>query len=283
MRFLPFRLHLLSRLAAIGSAAVLVCMPLVSFAQEVGVPAVFHRQEHNLSCEVATLKMALQVHGIDVSENELIAQLPFDHTPRQNGVWGDPNHGFVGNIDGRMMVTGYGVHWDPIAKLGARYVSTEVLRHSSATELARNIAAGNPVIIWGNYGRPDAHAWQTPAGKTINTIYGEHTRLVYGFDGPDSAPTHFYLMDPLFGRLRWSTATLMEDWSSLGHMGVVVTKHARWVRVSGETKVWEISRDGSKRHWVTTWATLLQRGGASLIRAIDQAELRTYSVGQPIE
>lgn len=275
---------LLSRTIIAAIVGAILFAPANTFAQQTSIPIALHRQEHNLSCEVAALKMALGVHGIDVSESELITHLPFDSTPRGNGIWGDPDQGFVGNIDGRMMVTGYGVHWDPIAKLGSRYAPTKVLQHSSAAELASAIAAGDPVIMWGTYGSPTIHSWQTPAGKTVRAVNGEHTLVVYGFDGPVHSPTTFYLMDPLAGQLRWSTQTLMNNWSSLGHMAVVVlAAPVRWVRVPGELKVWEISTDGTKRHWVTTWATLLQRGGASLIRAIDPAELATYRVGQPLK
>ena len=64
----------------------------------------YHRQEHGLSCEVASLLMALNYKGIEVTENELIRQLPVsDPGPRQkDNTWGDPNLGFVGNIDGIM-------------------------------------------------------------------------------------------------------------------------------------------------------------------------------------
>lgn len=280
--FLP-RFGFLPRVAALSTAAVLAYAPMDTFAQEVRLPAAFHKQEHSLSCEVATLKMALGVHGIDITESELIAKLPFDSTPRGDGIWGDPNEGFVGSINGRMLTTGYGVYWDPIAKLGNQYAQTTVLRHSSAPELAKHIAAGDPVIIWGNYGRPSVHLWRTPAGKVINAVNGEHTRVVYGFDGPVGAPTRFYLLDPLIGPHSWSTAQLMDNWGRLGHMGVVVSKNPRWVRIPGQTQVWEISRDGKARHWVTTWATLFKRGGASLIRAIDAPALNSYSVGRPIE
>ena len=43
----------------------------------------YHKQEHSLSCEVASLLMALKYRGIDVTESELIQQLPIsDPGPR---------------------------------------------------------------------------------------------------------------------------------------------------------------------------------------------------------
>lgn len=251
-------------------------------AQQVSIPVAFHRQERSLSCEVATLKIALSAHNITVSEDQLVSQLPFDPTPKQPGIWGDPQRGFVGDINGRMLVTGYGVYWEPIARLGARYAHTQVIRNSSPTQLAQHVAAGNPVIIWGHYGPLATYSWQTPAGSTVQAIDGEHTRVVYGFDGSVANPTRFYLMDPSFGAQTWSTQELMNNWSSFNHSGVAVMRQPRWVRVPGETKVWEISSDGTKRHWVTSWTTLERRGGAGLIAAIDAQRLAAYSVGQPI-
>jgi hypothetical protein len=70
------------------------------------LPALFHKQEHALSCEAATLKMALSVFGADVSESEILKYLPYDKTPKKNGVWGDPNKGFVGKVDGVGFVDG---------------------------------------------------------------------------------------------------------------------------------------------------------------------------------
>ncbi|MDZ4225328.1 MAG: C39 family peptidase [Candidatus Andersenbacteria bacterium] len=141
--------------------------PRVLHADSMRLPITFHRQEHSLSCEIATLKMVLGIHGIDVAEAELIAKLPFDLTPRDSGRWGNPNKGFVGNIDGRMLVDGYGVYWDPIARIGAQYAETTVLEDGSPQELAQHVAAGNPVIIWGYYGQRKAYSWLTPDGTPI--------------------------------------------------------------------------------------------------------------------
>jgi len=252
-------------------------------AAPVRLPVSFHRQEHSLSCELATLKMALAAHGIEVAESELLDKLPFDPTVKRSGVWGDPNKGFVGNIDGRMLVTGYGVHWDPIAKLGSQYADTEVIRHGSASQLARHISNGDPVIIWGYYGQRKVYSWSTPDGTPVKAVNGEHTMVVYGFDGTVEIPTRFYLMDPLKGSLLWSTDELMHNWSGLGHMGVVVSAKQKWVRAPGETQVWEINRDRNIRRLITSWDAFIRRGGyPSAIRDIDKASLDAYTIGSPI-
>jgi uncharacterized protein YvpB len=258
-------------------------LPVTVNAQQVRLPATFHRQEHALSCEVATLKMALGVLNINVPESELIANLPFDTTAKRRGVWGDPNQGFVGNINGRMLIDGYGVYWNPLAALGNKYATTSIMQHGSPSQLAHTLAAGNPVIIWGYYGPRAVHGWRTPTGQSIHAVSGQHTRLVYGFDGPAAAPTHFYLLDPLSGPLTWSTAELMHNWSSLQHMGVVVAAHPQWVRVPGDSKVWKINAKNNTRRWVTTWQTFTALGGSkTMITDLDQAALQQYAAQEPI-
>lgn len=191
-------------------------------AMDVQLPVPFHRQEHSLSCEIAALKMALGRFGLEVPESQLLVALPFDPTPKGGGVWGDPDQGFVGNIDGEMLITGYGVYAEPLAQLGRRWRRTEVLKEAAVSDLAAHVAAGRPVIVWGYYGRPFRAQWKTPAGRVITAVNGEHTRVVTGFRGPVESPTHFALLDPLYGELVWTTDQLERNWDALGRRAVVV-------------------------------------------------------------
>jgi uncharacterized protein YvpB len=190
-------------------------------ASDALLAAAYHRQEHSLSCEVAALKMALSVYDINVPERELIEKLRFDPTRRTKTVWGDPHTGFVGDIDGTMMRDGYGVYWDPIADVANEYTEAKVEKFD-AQMLAREIADGHPVIMWGYVGAGRRVSWATPAGRPISAVNGEHTRTVVGFTGSEESPTSFVLLDPIYGRLTWSTSRLMKNWEAFDHMGVVV-------------------------------------------------------------
>lgn len=267
----------------------LVCLLLVGLllpnttqAQQTSVPATFHKQEHKLSCEIATLKMALGTYGIDVPETALLTNLPFDPTNKQPGLWGNPDQGFVGDINGKMLITGYGVYWQPIADLATRYAHAKVLKQTSATQVAQHIADGQPVIMWGYIGSGKPYSWQTPQGITISAVDGEHTRLIYGFDGPPASPTYFYLLDPLTGHLKWTAEQLMRNWSVFQHTGVAIT-HPRWVRGVGDGKIWEISPDGLTRRWLTSWKIFINRGGSHhAVVTLADKELNTYTIGSPI-
>jgi YD repeat-containing protein len=166
--------------------------------------------------------MALSVYGLNVPESDLIAQLRFDPTKRAGNIWGDPYAGFVGSIDGEMGVTGYGVYWDPIAEVGNKYLPTKAVRFDSPADLAAEIAAGHPVVAWGYNGAGKHLSWNTPDGKQIDAINGEHARTIGGFDGDVNNPTRFIVYDPIYGKLSWTAEELFKNWAPFDNMGVVV-------------------------------------------------------------
>ena len=187
----------------------------------------FLRQEHALSCEVATLRMALAYRGITVTEAELLTAVSVDPAPRRrvNGVltWGDPDEAFVGDVDGIMSKTGYGVHASPLGRLVGRYRTAEVIENGTAGSLTDAIANGNPVIVWGHipgHGRP--MPWRTLGGKEIRAVDGEHTRVVIGYNGTREQPTGFFVIDPIYGEQYWKTEKFMANWAPLGRTGVII-------------------------------------------------------------
>lgn len=195
----------------------------------------FLRQEHALSCEVATLRMALAYRGVTVSEAELLAVVGVDPAPRTGNVWGraprssegaewgDPNEAFVGDVDGIMPKTGYGVHAGPIGRAAGRYRTAEVIENGTASMLTDAIANGNPVIAWGfipGHGRP--LTWRTLGGKEVRAVDGEHTRVVIGYTGTRDQPTGFFAIDPIYGEQYWKLEKFMENWEPLGRTGVVI-------------------------------------------------------------
>ena len=188
----------------------------------VELPLKFHRQEHSLSCEAAALKMVLNYHGVNVSESEVIAKLPFDQTSRSGNIWGDPQMGFVGNIDGKMMVDGYGVYWGPLALTASSWIKTRIIKNGLAKDLVENISEGRPIIVWGYIGRGRLVTWQTPDGNKVYGIDGEHVRVVYGYTGSSDDPDGFMVMDPVYGPAYWEKAKFLRNWDSFGRTGMVV-------------------------------------------------------------
>lgn len=179
-------------------------------------------QDRALSCELASLKMALNYKGAGVSESNILAHLAYNSAPRINNVWGNPYAEFVGNIDGAQNTTGYGVYWGPIAAAGAAWRPTQAVVGLTAAQMASELAAGNPIVTWGTAGRAYYDPWYTSSGQKIDAWKGEHARTVIGFVGPVWAPQQFIVNDPIFGQKYWTASALLGNMSAFGYAGVIV-------------------------------------------------------------
>ncbi|MFH1401356.1 MAG: C39 family peptidase, partial [Parcubacteria group bacterium] len=188
------------------------------------IKTVFSFQKYLLSCEAASLKMALSAKGINVSEDQIMTKIGYDPTPHKNGVWGDPNLAFVGDIDGKICDTGYGVHWGPLAEAANNWRESEAFSRWDLKKLINEIKLQNPVVVWGTLpiGPLKDCSWYTPQGKYIKTYKETHVRLVVGFVGDSKNPEKIIMDDPLFGKLYWETDYFLKNWQAFNFSGVVV-------------------------------------------------------------
>jgi uncharacterized protein YvpB len=184
--------------------------PIIARAFLFNVP--FHRQEHALSCEVASLQTALAGIGVSVPEWDLWLALPKDQTQKRSTgagiVWGDPSEGFVGNVDGRMPATGYGVFIDPLSEVANLYASTSRIRVDDTHAIDAALSARHPIIAWMVIGAlpPKAYVWKTSNGKSITAPALEHTAVIVGYRGTADNIEGVYVVDPL-------TSLRYEPWS----------------------------------------------------------------------
>jgi uncharacterized protein YvpB len=179
-------------------------------------------QQKELSCEAAALAMVLQYYGVSVDEAEVVRKMPFDLTVHRGDVWGDPDSGFVGDIDGKMAETGYGIYWKPMARLASNWKKASVIEKGSVSELVSEIDHQRPVIAWGVDGPKKDLTWKTPAGRTVFAVTGEHVRVVYGYTGDRKAPTALLVMDPQHGPTEWKTQDFLANWDCFGRKGIVL-------------------------------------------------------------
>lgn len=214
--------------AAVLRGVTMVKVALVSKpAPTVLLPVEFDKQDHALSCEIATLKMVLKYRGVAEDEETLIQKIGFDPTPKTkdkkgNLIWGDPEKAFVGDIDGKMLVDGYGVYWLPIENVARDYRDAISFEGWDEKKLANEISHGNPVIIWGFLGSGKPASWRTVDGKQISTVYYEHTFVVHGFSGDAENPTGYFLIDPIYGEIYQSKQAFLKKWDAFGRSGVIV-------------------------------------------------------------
>jgi len=181
-------------------------------------------QDHNLSCEAASLKMALAGKGVFVSEDQIIKKIGYDLTPRRKDVWGDPYQKYVGDINGKVCETGFGVFWGPIAKAARNWEEAKAFSGWEIEDLTREIEAGNPVVVWGVLptGTLTDCSWYTAEGKYILAFKETHVRVVIGFIGFSNQPSEIILNDPVAGRLYWSTLYFLKNWKVFNYSGVVI-------------------------------------------------------------
>ena len=181
-------------------------------------------QDDALSCEAASLKMALSAHEISVSENDIMNKIGYDLTPRKGNVWGDPYEKYVGDINGSMCKTGFGVYWGPVERAAQDWRPTESFSFWGIEELVKEIKNNNPIIFWGVLPGKDLVdcSWWTDDGKYIKAFQQTHVRLIIGFVGPANNPQKIIINDPISGRLYWETEYFLENWKNYDFSGVVV-------------------------------------------------------------
>ncbi|OYW84223.1 hypothetical protein B7Z17_04440, partial [Candidatus Saccharibacteria bacterium 32-49-10] len=181
----------------------------------------YYRQAYAQSCEAATLRMALAYRGIQSSDWDILQRFGYapSHKDKQNNIWGDPQKGFVGDVNGDQRDgTGWGVYAEPVAAATRSFGrSASTIYGVSASFLAQQIYDGNPVILWGIWGgSAEIQTWQTPEGGTVSGPFPMHVRLVTGVVGEPGNPMGFYVHDPITGTSYWSTSQLISNTQKAG-------------------------------------------------------------------
>ncbi|WP_373230586.1 C39 family peptidase [Cohnella sp.] len=166
------------------------------------VPLISQNPELKYGCEVTSLTMVLHYAGIQVDKMKLANELPKDSDPVKKisgdiQSWGNPDHGFVGDITGKKM--GYAVYAKPLEQLMRKYLPDQTvnLTGKSMDDVFSQITKGKPVVVWttGDYKQPDR--WETwkHGNEEIHTPLDLHAVVLVGFD-----PDYVYINDPLTGK-----------------------------------------------------------------------------------
>jgi uncharacterized protein YvpB len=188
----------------------------------------FYRQAHSLSCESASLRMALASYGVMTNDDAILARVGYAPQPRDTATntWQDPYQMFVGSVDGRIGVDGWGVYSGPIAAAARSFGrGAEAVTGVSAQQIAAAIHSGNPVVLWGISGTAArADSWNTATSGVVSAPKNAHVRTVYGVEGTAENPLGFYIYDPLGSSagLYWSTGQLLANSAAIGGHAVIV-------------------------------------------------------------
>ena len=186
----------------------------------------FH-QVYVLSCESASLRMALAYQGIATTDRAVLDIIGSDLRGPvfdSSGMhWGDPFATFVGNVSGsEVALTGYGTYYPTIAH-AATVLGGHVLRSGQnilPAEIYDAVLTGHPAVAWVTYHwvrltRKDYVAFD---GKTVPYAGpGEHAVTVVGVQ-----PTKVLINNPSTG-VEWIDKRTFEAiYAIYDHMAVIL-------------------------------------------------------------
>jgi uncharacterized protein YvpB len=170
-------------------------------------------------CEVTSLAMLLNYKGIPVTKNQLAEEIPRVPFKYLTGEYGNPNVGFVGNMENG---PGLGVYHGPLVALARNYVQERAvdLTNQPFDVLLKEVAAGNPVlVITTKTFAPvsDFQTWQTPQGP-IDVTYSMHSVVITGYD-----PAHIYINNP-YGTKNQQVErdSFIKAWEQMGKQAIVI-------------------------------------------------------------
>ncbi len=183
---------------------------------------VSYRQKKTLTCEIASLHAGLAAFGLHVPEEELEQLMP-----KQPMDGGDPNKGFVGDPNGKYLITGYGIHADallPVVRMFlpcSRVVPAGLMWHFNF--VAETLCHKRPFIVWittERFWRCEHDGWYTANGDYVNTSRRVHVVLLCGYNPISPHPNAFTIMDPLVGLCNVSWSWLQDRMRMLNGMAI---------------------------------------------------------------
>lgn len=198
------------------------------------------RQIYNLSCEAATLQMALNYYSINLTQDQIlsdfgISQPMIMQTVNDKIIWGDPDEGFVGDVRGNFTGTrggvtslrfgnGLGINNGPVAKAARKYKpASQEIDGATIDQVKLALVNKNPVMMW--HRRDDIHKESmevhTRSGKRV-VFEQYHVNLITGYKTNLDGSVVFILNDPYFGILELLEQDLERWWSRYNKEIVIV-------------------------------------------------------------
>jgi uncharacterized protein YvpB len=180
----------------------------------------FYYQDHPLSCEEAATSMALSHQGINLSQDQILAELGADrramYVDSSGRVrWGNPYETFVGNVNGsESNFTGYGTYYPPLVRI-ARAHGAKIIAYGSmsADVVYARVIAGHPVVAfatwdWAWHPRRDYLSFDGQWIPFIGPAQASHVYTVVGV-----SPSSVLINDPIRGQYWISKASFQAGYS----------------------------------------------------------------------
>ena len=206
----------LSQIVAAADQAINATMSVTHLISGVA----FYYQNYPLSCEEAATQMALTHQGINLSQDQILAEMGADRRRMYvdgDGVvrWGNPYETFVGSVNGsEYNYTGFGANYPPLVRV-ARAHGAKIIAYgsmSAATIYAR-VIAGHPVVAyatwdWAWHPRHDYLSFDGQWIPWIGPVQASHVYTVVGV-----SPSSVLVNDPIRGQYWVSKAAFEAAYS----------------------------------------------------------------------
>ncbi|MBT2659394.1 C39 family peptidase [Bacillus sp. ISL-18] len=172
-------------------------------------------------CEMASLAMVLNYHGVKVTKNTLANQVNKVPWTYNNGLRGNPNVGFVGDMANG---PGLAVYNGPVLSLAKKYVGNKAvnLTKKPFSEVLSYVGKGLPVwIITTTTFAPVSNfqSWNTPQGP-IRITYSEHSVVITGYD-----QNYIYINNPYGNKnQKLNKSNFIKAWEQMGSQAIVIIK-----------------------------------------------------------
>lgn len=189
------------------------------------VPLIQQLPELDRGCEVTSLAMLLQYAGVSVDKMQLASEIKKINF-LDDGVRGNPNEGFVGNIY-TFSESGYGVYHEPLFQLAKKYLPNKAvdLTGKSIEETYKSVKSGQPVVMITNatfapLDEDEFTTWETNSGD-VSITYNEHCVVLIGYD-----EEFVYIRDPLSESLdvKVPRENFEKAWMQMGSQAISYVK-----------------------------------------------------------
>jgi uncharacterized protein YvpB len=179
-------------------------------------PAV--RQRYRNDCEATALSIALRdAAGQERLQRALPLAAPRQARTTSRGlVWGDPELGFVGDVEGG----GYGVYDRPLLAVARqRDRGAENLTGRPLATMLAALRDGHPIVAWVTLGVSRPFAWHAPSGAVVHADRAEHAITLTGW-----SRSLIEYVDPWDGRVKTlAVADLAARWLPLGRRALALS------------------------------------------------------------
>ncbi|ONI37526.1 hypothetical protein AN639_03790 [Candidatus Epulonipiscium fishelsonii] len=195
--------------------------------QKIAVPHIKQLPELGRGCEVTSLAMLLNYHGINVSKMTLAEEIKKDNTSHsvdEHGRmhFGNPYDGFVGDMY-NLQNEGYGVYHGPITDLANQYATAVDLTGIEFEELLEFVSRGYPILVITNASykylpEHEFELWHTPTG-VVKVTWRMHSVVINGY-----TEKNIIINDPLYytGNRQLNLQDFKEAWEQMGNQAVMV-------------------------------------------------------------